>query len=56
MNAEAMRLEAHRTEEMKRLGGLEAYRLHALANLKLKTEVRASLGGWEGGAHRAPSA
>ena len=56
MNAEAMRLEAHRTEEMKRLGGLEAYRLHALANLKLKTVVRASLGGGVGGAPRAPSA
>ncbi|KAL4431235.1 hypothetical protein ABPG75_006491 [Micractinium tetrahymenae] len=42
MNCEAARLVEAREEEVQRLGGLEAYRLQALRNLKLKTVVKES--------------
>ena len=41
MNLEAERLVDARRDEMERLGGLGAYRLQALQNLKLKTVVKA---------------
>lgn len=44
MNWEAEKIRIHREQEQKQLGGEEAYRLHALQNLKLKTVVKASLG------------
>lgn len=40
MNAEAERLVEARREEVERLGGLGAYRLRALQNLKLKTVIK----------------
>lgn len=40
MNAEAARMVEARQEEVRRLGGLAAYRLHALQNLKLKVVVK----------------
>ena len=40
MNWEATKLTQAREEEVQRLGGLAAYRLQALKNLKLKTVVK----------------
>jgi hypothetical protein len=40
MNWEATRLVRQRKEEVERFGGLAGYRLHALANLKLKTVIK----------------
>jgi hypothetical protein len=40
MNLEATKLIQGREEEVERLGGLAAYRLQALQNLKLKTVVK----------------
>jgi polycomb protein EED/COMPASS component SWD3 len=40
MNSDAVKATAAREEEMQRLGGLGAYRLQALQNLKLKTVVK----------------
>ena len=42
MNCEAAKVEEARREEVARLGGLPAYRLQALANLRLKTVVKVS--------------
>ncbi|KAI3433327.1 hypothetical protein D9Q98_003145 [Chlorella vulgaris] len=42
MNSDAVKATAAREEEMQRLGGLGAYRLQALQNLKLKTVVKES--------------
>lgn len=44
MNSEAERLLAARQAEVEALGGLDAYRLRALQNLRLKTVVKASWG------------
>lgn len=40
MNSEAEKAVKYREEEVQRLGGMEAYRLQALRNLKLKTVVK----------------
>ena len=45
MNCEATKAVEARQQEMQRLGGLEAYRLQALRNLKLKTVVKVRAGG-----------
>ena len=42
MNCEAAKLATARREEVAALGGLPAYRLQALQNLRLKTVVKAS--------------
>ena len=55
MNAEAERLIEARREEVERLGGLGAYRLRALQNLKLKTVVKVR-GTWTGSEGRAIAA
>jgi hypothetical protein len=46
MNWEATKLVQGREEEVERLGGLAAYRLQALQNLKLKTVVKVGDGCW----------
>lgn len=45
MNWEATKVVEAREEEIKRLGGLAAYRLQALQNLKLKTVVKVGTSG-----------